>query len=80
MTFLPLRLITLGTCKTQKANPLELKAIRENLTKLIVNALYENIPIAYISNCGEVNTAITKRAIELSVLKWKRSLLSDLHG
>jgi CBS domain-containing protein len=28
-----------------------------------------------MSNCGEVNTAITKRAIELSVLKWKRSLL-----
>jgi CBS domain-containing protein len=45
-----------------------------------VNALYENIPIAHICQIvGEVNTAITKRAIELSVLKWKRSLLSDLH-
>jgi hypothetical protein len=29
--FLPLRLITWGTCKTDKrANPLELKVIREN--------------------------------------------------
>jgi CBS domain-containing protein len=44
-----------------------------------MNALYENIPIAHICQIGEVNTAITKRAIELSVLKWKRSLLSDLH-
>jgi hypothetical protein len=35
-----------------------------------VNALYENIPIAHIE-LWEVNTAITKRAIELSVLKWK---------
>jgi CBS domain-containing protein len=43
-------------------------------TKLIVNALYENIPIAHICQIvGEVNTAITKRAIELSVLKWKRA-------
>jgi hypothetical protein len=43
---LPLRLITWGTCKTDKRaqTALELKVIRENLTKLIVNALYENIP------------------------------------
>jgi CBS domain-containing protein len=34
---LPLRLITRGTCKTDKRaqTPLELKVIRENLTKLI---------------------------------------------
>jgi CBS domain-containing protein len=44
----------LGTCKTDKsANPLELKVIRENLTKLIVNALYENIPIAHICQIVE---------------------------
>jgi CBS domain-containing protein len=80
MTFLPLRITWVLVKQTKAQTPLELKVIRENLTKLIVNALYENIPIAHMSNCGEVNTAITKRAIELSVLKWKRSLLSDLHG
>jgi CBS domain-containing protein len=32
---------------------------------------YENIRIAHI-DCGEVNTAITKRAIELSVLKMEK--------
>jgi CBS domain-containing protein len=60
--------------QTKRAQtPLELKAIRENLTKLIVNALYENIPIAHICQIvGEVNTAITKRAIELSVLKMEK--------
>ncbi|WP_016988206.1 DUF294 nucleotidyltransferase-like domain-containing protein [Flavobacterium sp. ACAM 123] len=51
----------------------ELKAIRENLTKLIVNALYENIPIAHICQiAGEINTSITRRAIELSILKMKK--------
>jgi CBS domain-containing protein len=51
---LPL-IITRGTCKTDKRaqTPLELKAIRENLTKLIVNALYENIPIAHICQIVE---------------------------
>ncbi|MFB0910327.1 MAG: DUF294 nucleotidyltransferase-like domain-containing protein [Flavobacterium sp.] len=60
--------------QTKRAQtPLELKAIRENLTKLIVNALYENIPIAHICQIvGEVNTAVTKRAIELSILKMEK--------
>jgi CBS domain-containing protein len=60
--------------QTKRAQtPLELKVIRENLTKLIVNALYENIPIAHISQIvGEVNTAITRRAIDLSILKMKQ--------
>jgi CBS domain-containing protein len=51
----------------------ELKEIRENLTKLIQNALHENIPIAHICQIvGEINAAITKRAIDLSILKMKR--------
>ena len=47
-----------------------LKAVRENLTKLIKNALSEDIPIAHICQiAGEINRAITSRAIELSVMK-----------
>lgn len=48
----------------------ELKAVRDNLTKLIKNALSENISIAHICQVvGEVNRAITIRAIELSFMK-----------
>ncbi|MGO4867760.1 DUF294 nucleotidyltransferase-like domain-containing protein [Flavobacterium sp. W21_SRS_FM7] len=59
--------------QTKRANnPEELRVIRENLNKLIKNALHENIPIAHICQItGEINTAITKRAIELSILKMK---------
>lgn len=47
-----------------------LKAVRENLTKLIKNALSEDIPIAHVCQiAGEINRAITSRAIELSVMK-----------
>ncbi|EIA09624.1 DUF294 nucleotidyltransferase-like domain-containing protein [Flavobacterium frigoris] len=48
----------------------ELKVVRENLTKLIKNALDENIPIAHLCQIvGEINKAITSRAIELSIMK-----------
>jgi CBS domain-containing protein len=48
----------------------ELKAVRENLSKLIQNALNENIPIAHLCQIvGEINRAITSRAIELSINK-----------
>lgn len=59
--------------QTKRANTaVELQGIRENLTQLIQNALYENIPIGHICQIvGEINTAITKRAIELSILKMK---------
>jgi hypothetical protein len=71
-----LRLITLGTCKTDKKAQTHLNSKLGKSNKLIVK-LYENIPIAHIlSNCGESQYSHYKRAIELSVLKWKRSLLS----
>jgi CBS domain-containing protein len=48
----------------------ELKAVRENLSKLIQNALRENIPIAHLCQiAGEINRGITIRAIELSIIK-----------
>jgi CBS domain-containing protein len=48
----------------------ELKAVRLNLSKLIQNALSENIPIAHLCQIvGEINRAITSRAIELSINK-----------
>jgi CBS domain-containing protein len=47
-----------------------LKAVRENLSKLIQNALSESIPIAHICQiAGEINRSITSRAIELSIMK-----------
>jgi CBS domain-containing protein len=46
----------------------ELKAVRDNLTKLIKNALGENISIGHLCQVvGEINSAITSRAIELSI-------------
>ena len=48
----------------------ELKLVRDNLTKLIKNALVEGIPIGHICQIvGEINSAITSRAIELSIVK-----------
>lgn len=60
--------------QTKRANNAdELKKVRENVAKLIQNALYENVPIANISQIvGEINSVITKRAIELSILKMER--------
>ncbi len=48
----------------------ELKAVRDKLTDLIQNSLDKNIPIQHISNIvGEINIAITKRAVELAIEK-----------
>lgn len=57
--------------QTKRADSAQgLKAVRDNLTKFIRNALSENIPIAHICQiAGEINRAITARAIELSILK-----------
>lgn len=48
----------------------ELKGIRDKLTDLIENALEKEIPIQHISNLtGEINLALTQRAIELALAK-----------
>lgn len=48
----------------------ELKAVREKLSDLILNSLDKNISIQHICNLvGEINIAITKRAIELAIEK-----------
>lgn len=52
----------------------ELKVVREKLTDLIQNSLDKNIPIQHISNiAGELNNAITKRAVELAIEKMDAS-------
>ena len=60
--------------QTKRAkNGEELKGIRESLTRLIQNALHENIPIAHISQIvGEINSVITKRAVELAISKMEQ--------
>ena len=57
--------------QTRRAtNAKELKYVREKLTDLIQNSIDTNIPISHISNIvAEINIAITRRAIELSVEK-----------
>lgn len=57
--------------QTKKASrSKDLKQIREKLKDLIQNSLDKNIPIQHISNItGEINIAITKRAIELAIQK-----------
>lgn len=57
--------------QTRRAsNAKELKYVREKLTDLIQNSIDTNIPISHISNIvAEINIAIIKRAIELSVEK-----------
>ncbi len=48
----------------------ELKVVREKLTDLTQHSLDKNIPIQHISNIvGELNNAITKRAVELAIEK-----------
>ena len=48
----------------------ELKVVREKLTDLIQHSLDKNIPIQHISNIvGELNNAISKRAVELALEK-----------
>jgi CBS domain-containing protein len=57
--------------QTRRAsNAKELKYVREKLTDLIQNSIDTNIPISHISNIvSEINIALTRRAIELSVEK-----------
>ncbi|CAM3037781.1 DUF294 nucleotidyltransferase-like domain-containing protein [Flavobacterium frigoris] len=51
-------------------NAKELKQIRVRLTDLIQTSIYKNIPLTHISNItSEINFALLKRAIELSILE-----------
>jgi CBS domain-containing protein len=48
----------------------DLKNIRERLTELIQNSIHKNIPLSNINNiASEINSAILKRAVELSILE-----------
>jgi CBS domain-containing protein len=48
----------------------ELKNIRERLTDLVRKSIQKNIPLVHINNiASEINLALIKRAIELSILE-----------
>lgn len=48
----------------------ELKEIRNRLTNLIQSSIQKNIPLTHITNiASEINFAILKRAVELSILE-----------
>jgi CBS domain-containing protein len=49
-------------------NPKELKQIRERLTDLIQTSIPKNIPLSHVHIASEINLAIIKRAVELSIL------------
>ena len=50
-------------------SPKDLKLIRERLTDLIQKSIHKNIPLSHINNiASEINLAIIKRSIELSIL------------
>jgi CBS domain-containing protein len=50
-------------------SPNELKEIRTRLTNLIQSSIQKNIPLTHITNiASEINFAILKRAVELSIL------------
>ncbi|WP_348824767.1 DUF294 nucleotidyltransferase-like domain-containing protein [Flavobacterium aestuarii] len=52
------------------SNAKDLKQIRERLTELIQNSIHKNIPLSNINNiASEINSAILKRAVELSILE-----------
>jgi len=54
--------------RAQKSS--DLKEVREKLTDLIQHSLDKNVPINHITSIvGEINLAITKRAIELAIEK-----------
>ena len=54
----------------RSTNSKELKYVREKLTDLIQSSIDTNIPVSHISNIvAEINIALTRRAIELSVEK-----------
>ena len=47
----------------------DLKLIRERLTELIQKSIQKNIPLSHINNiASEINLAIIKRSVELSIL------------
>jgi CBS domain-containing protein len=49
--------------------PKDLKLVRERLTDIIQNSIHKNIPLSHINNiASEINLAIIKRAVELSIL------------
>jgi CBS domain-containing protein len=49
--------------------PKDLKQIRDRLSDLIQNSIQKNIPLSHVSNiASEINLAIIKRAVELSIL------------
>ena len=48
----------------------DLKRIREKLTELIASSIQKDIPLSHIMNIsGEINTAISRRAIDLAILE-----------
>lgn len=48
----------------------DLKRIREKLTELIETSIQKDIPLSHIMNIsGEINTAISRRAIDLAILE-----------
>jgi len=50
--------------------PKDLKRIREKLTELIETSIHKDIPLSHIMNIsGEINTAISRRAIDLAILE-----------
>jgi CBS domain-containing protein len=57
--------------QTRRAtNDKELKYVREKLTDLIQSSIDKNIPISHMANIvAEINIALTRRAIELAVVK-----------
>ena len=47
----------------------DLKQVRDRLTDLIQNSIHKNIPLSHVNNiASEVNLAIIKRSVELSIL------------
>lgn len=50
--------------------PLDLKQIRIRLADLIQTSIHKNIPLSHVNNiASEINLAIIKRAVELSILE-----------
>lgn len=50
--------------------PSDLKQIRERLADLIQTSIHKNIPLSHVNNiASEINLAIIKRAVELSILE-----------
>jgi len=61
--------VLLKQCKRALTSA-DLKEVREKLSDLIQHSLDKNVPISYISSIvGEINLAITNRAIELAIEK-----------